>query len=469
MNTPLRTTVARALFALALATAAHAAPIAFVVESDFSTGSFSRYDGATGVASCDRAPAHSDARVRTYGGQVFVVNRFGADNITVLDGGTSAFVRQFSVGNGANPYDIAFASGTQAYVTRYESSALWVVNPSTGAQTGTVSLAALADADGIPEMDRAIVVGPLLFVSLQRVDRTNGFQPTDTSLVAVVDTRTNTLVDCDAARPGVQGIVLPRTNPVTPFVLDVARSRLYLGCVGSYGVADGGVVAIDPVTLTAAGVVAPESALGGDVLDLAWGGDDRAFAIVADGSFNTALVRWSRTTGAAVQTLYAPGGFSLADAELTPDGSEVWVCNSSFGSPGVRRFAATTGAATGSVLACTLPPQGIAFPSGRRSTFRRSPPVGAWRCRPRCPTRPVARCACRSRWRPVRGRGASRCSTSPGAWCGRGRPVRARPGPRSNGTSPMPRGGAWPPACTGCACGWVPSRSRVRYWCSSEQ
>lgn len=364
MITPLRITVARALVALALATAAHAAPLAFVVESDFSTGSFSRYDGATGSASCDRAPAHSDARVRTYGAQVFVVNRFGADNITVLDGGTSAFVRQFSVGNGANPYDIAFASGTQAYVTRYESSALWVVNPSTGAQTGTVSLAALADADGIPEMDRAIVVGPLLFVSLQRVDRTNGFQPTDTSLVAVVDTRTNTLVDCDAARPGVQGIVLPLTNPVTPFVLDVARSRLYLGCVGSYGVADGGIVAIDPVTLTAAGVVAPESALGGDVLDLAWGGDARAFAIVADGSFNTALVRWSRTTGAAVQTLYAPGGFSLADAELTPDGSEIWVCNSSFGSPGVRRFAATTGAATGSVLACTLPPQGIAFPSG---------------------------------------------------------------------------------------------------------
>ncbi|MFM8559954.1 MAG: FlgD immunoglobulin-like domain containing protein [bacterium] len=363
MITALRTTVARALVALALATAAHAAPFAFVVESDFSTGSFSRYDGATGAASCDRAPAHSDARVRTFGGQVFVVNRFGADNVTVLDGATSALVRQFSVGNGANPYDIAFASGTQAYVTRYESAALWVVNPATGAQTGTVSLAALADADGIPEMDRAIVVGPLLFVSLQRVDRTNGFQPTDTSLVAVVDTRTNALVDCDATRPGVQGIVLPRTNPVTPFVLDVARSRLYLGCVGSYGVTDGGIVAIDPVTLTAAGVVAPESALGGDVLDLAWGGDDRAFAIVADASFNTALVRWSRATGAAVQTLYSPGGFSLADAELTPDGSEVWVCNSSFGSPGVRRFAVTTGSATGSVLACTLPPQGIAFDS----------------------------------------------------------------------------------------------------------
>ena len=98
------------------------------------------------------------------------------------------------------------------------------------------------------------------------------------------------------------------------------------------------------------------------------GGDDPqvdlAFAIVADGSFNTALVRWSRTTGATVQTLYAPGGYSFDDAELTPDGSEVWVCNSSFGSPGVRRFAATTGAATGSVLLCTLPPKSIAFPSG---------------------------------------------------------------------------------------------------------
>ena len=364
MNRRIARLVLPLLALLAFGAVAHAAPRAFVVESDFTTGSFSSFDTATRAAACDVAPAHSDARVRAFGGRVYVVNRFGADNVTVLDGTSHALVRQFSVGNGANPYDIAFVSATRAYVTRYESADLWVVNPSTGAHTGTVSLAAFADADGIPEMDRLQVVGPLLFVSLQRVDRAAGFQPTDTSLVVVIDTRTDTVVDCDPTRPGVQAIVLPHTNPVTPFVLDVPRSRLYLGCAGFYGAADGGIVALDPVGLTAKGVVAREDSLGGDVLDVAWTDDARAFAIVSDPAFNTSLVRWSPVTGRRTQTLYAPGGFSLADAEVRPDGAEVWVCNSSFSSPGVRTFSATTGLLTGGVLACTLPPQGIAFDAG---------------------------------------------------------------------------------------------------------
>ncbi len=339
----------------------HAAPRAFVVESDFATGSFSGIDVATRALACNVASVHSDARVRWYGGQVFVVNRFGADNIQVMDGGSYAFVRQFSVGNGANPYDIAFASATRAYVTRYESADLWVVNPATGAHTGTISLAGLADADGIPEMDRLLMVGPLLFVSLQRVNRNAGFQPTDSSLVAVIDTRTDTLVDCDAATAGVQGILLPRTNPVTPFVLDVPRSRLYLGCAGRYGQPDGGIVSLDAAALTASAVVASEDSLGGDVLDLAWHDDARAYAIVSDAGFNTSLVRWSPVTGRREATLYSPGGFTLADAEVTPDGSEVWACNSSFGSPGVRVFSTGTGLLVAPPLVCTLPPQGIAF------------------------------------------------------------------------------------------------------------
>jgi len=348
------------LAALFAATPARAAR-AYVVESDFSTGSFSSVDVATRSPSCDVASIHSDARVRWYNGRVYVVNRFGADNIEVLDGSTFGLVKQFSVGNGANPYDIAFASPTKAYVTRYETPDLWIVNPAAGSHDGTVSLAALADADGIPEMDRMIVVGPLLFVSLQRVDRNHGFAPTDSSLVAVIDTRTDQLVDCDAAHPGVQGILLPRQNPVTPFAFDAPRSRLYLGCAGAYGVPDGGIVRVDPASLTADGVAAAEDSLGGDVLDIAFRDDARAYAIVSDASFNTSLVRWSPVTGRRLDTLYSPGGFSLADAELTPSGGEVWVCNSSFGSPGIRVFSTATQAQIAGPITCTLPPQGITF------------------------------------------------------------------------------------------------------------
>jgi hypothetical protein len=318
-------------------------------------------DAATRAASCDVASVHSDARVRWYDGRVYVINRFGADNIEVLDGTSFGLVRQFSVGNGANPYDIAFASPTRAYVTRYEKPDLWIVNPATGTHDGTISLAGLADADGVPEMDHLLMVGPLLFVALQRVDRNNGFLPTDSSLVAVIDTRTDQLVDCDAAHAGVQGILLPRTNPVTPFVFDAPRTRLYLGCAGHYGQPDGGIVRLDPAALVADGVAAVEDSLGGDVLDIAFRDDARAYAIVSDAAFNTSLIRWSPVTGRRLDTLYSPGGFSLADVELTPSGNEAWVCNSSFGSPGIRIFSTTTQAQVAGPITCTLPPQGLTF------------------------------------------------------------------------------------------------------------
>jgi hypothetical protein len=193
--------------------------------------------------------------------------------------------------------------------------------------------------------------------------------------VAVIDTRTDQLVDCDAAHPGVQGILLPRTNPVTPFVFDQPRTRLYLGCAGHYGSPDGGIVRIDPAGLVADGVAAVEDSLGGDVLDIAFKDDARAYAIVSDPAFNTQLVRWSPVTGRRLDTLYSPGGFSLADAELTPSGDELWVCNSSFSSPGLVVFSTATQGLVAGPITCTLPPQGISFDAATSQVAGVNPPA----------------------------------------------------------------------------------------------
>ena len=251
--------VARFLPSLLLAAAVHGwtgvarggETRAFVYTTDFSTGSLANIQfGPPRTVTPNVATVSSDAVLRSFNGLLYVVNRFGFDNIQVLDPGNNfATVRQFSVGNGSNPHDIEFVSATKAYVTRYESSELWIVNPQTGQHTGTVSLADFADADGIPEMDRLALRNGRLFVSVQRLDRNSFFSPTDSSQVVVIDAATNALVDADPGHAGVQGIILPFQNPGTEIVVDPA-GKLLVGCSGNFGVADGGIVRLNPFGLT---------------------------------------------------------------------------------------------------------------------------------------------------------------------------------------------------------------------------
>ena len=155
---------------------------AYVYCTDFGSGAISTVEfGPPRTAVNTRASVGSDAVVRWFGGQLYVVERFGLDNIRILDPSTFAVVRQFSVGNGSNPNDIYVVSPTKAYVTRYDKPDLWIVNPSTGGFIGSISLAPFADPDGLPEMNRLTYHAGRLFVSCQRLDRNNFFSPTDSS------------------------------------------------------------------------------------------------------------------------------------------------------------------------------------------------------------------------------------------------------------------------------------------------
>jgi len=351
-----------ALAALPFATpAAHAAEThAYVLTTDYSSpGGLAAVDLATRAVSEPNVFTSSDARVRWAGGLLYVVNRFGQDNVQVIDPAQGyVTVRQFSVGNGSNPQDIAVLSPTRAYVARLGSPRVLVVNPATGDSIGSIDLSPFADSDGLPEADRMVVVGSRLFVECQRLAN---FQPTGASVVAVIDTRTDQLIDADPVAPGVQAIALPGTNPTTRFDYDAASGRLVVGCTGAYGAADGGIAWVDPQALTSDGWAITESALGGDVLAVVWGSATRAFAIVSDAGFNTSLVAWNPATGQLLGTLLAPGGFSLADVALN-DRGELYVCDNDFTAPGLYVLSAATGAPlTPQPLATTLPPVEVTF------------------------------------------------------------------------------------------------------------
>jgi hypothetical protein len=346
-----------------------AATRGFVLTTDYSTGTLGVVDLDTRAVTPDVAVVSSDPFGRWYKGLLYVVNRYGFDNVQVIDPAQGyATVRQFSVGNGSNPQDIAFASETKAYVSRLGSPDLLIVDPASGAGLGTISLAGFADADGIPEAAQMTVVGDLLFVALARL---TNFVPADTGLVAVVDMRADTVLDVDPVTPGRQALRLHGLNPSTDFAVTSTGTNgdthLWIGCTGRWGDLDGGVEEIvvpgrnlqTSELIRSAGFAITEAALGGDATKVVMDDYGHAYAIVDAGGI-TSLVSWDPSTGARTATVYSPGQFSISDAAL--DGrSELYVCNSNFVAPGLYVFAVGPDTLLAGPLATGLPPIHVVF------------------------------------------------------------------------------------------------------------
>ncbi len=287
---------------------------------------------------------HSDAVARFHDGLVYVVNRLFQDNIQVLDPEAGfETIRQFSVGPGSNPQDIAFVSSTRAYVTRYESAWLYEVDPTNGTVTDSIDLSVLADGDGLPEMAQMAVWEELLFVQIQRMDRDYYWIPVPPSYLAVVDTGTNTLVDVDPATPGVQGIALTATKPNTEIIQDPETGLMYMGEAGNWGVADGGIEAVDPTSLAPLGFVTTEGLLGGEINDFTLPVSGRAYAVVSVSSpeWESYCASFDWATGAKIQDVWRPGGFNVTDIEVHPHAGELFLCDRTYTNPGVRIFDAT--------------------------------------------------------------------------------------------------------------------------------
>lgn len=329
------------------------------ITTDFSTGSLSSLSltppfGATP----DVAELCPDAVARSYGGLLYVVNR-DCGNIQVLDPGAGfGLVREFSVGAASNPQDICFVSATRAYVTRYEDEWLLEVNPSTGTIVDWISLAAFADADGIPEMHRMFLQGEELYVQIQRLNRLDGsYAPVAPSWLAVVDVSTNEVVDVRGDLAGTQGVQLTTTNPNGPMTLDLGSGHLLVPTSGSFfGPADGGIERVNLWSKSSTGLAVTEATLGGNLSRFTQWSARRAYAVVSDASFVTHLVAFDPATGASLGTVASSSGFNFYDCVTMAAGSYLYLADRDFIDPGVRVYNAATGAFVTGPIPTGLPP-----------------------------------------------------------------------------------------------------------------
>lgn len=340
---------------------------AFVTTTDYSTGSASLvFDDSTLKAVNDVTSVHSDALVRAYNGRVYVLNRQGADNIQVIDPANGfRTLKEFSVGNGADPEDIVFKSPQRAFVSRYNEDQMWIVDPNGGRRLGLIDFAWLADNDNVPEMAHMVLVGKRAFVAIQRLDRNTPFlDPTGTSYVAVFDITTELFLDAEPGTIGRQAIRLETANPFGEMVYNAASGKIWVPTVGFFGALDGGLELIDPVTLTTSGVVISEATLKGDLTDVVPLDANRGAAIISDANFNTLLVGFDLASPTSIDTIYAPGSFALQDAELAPSG-RIFVTDRTPVAPGIRVFRATDfGQVTTSPINVGLPGADIEFVTG---------------------------------------------------------------------------------------------------------
>ena len=335
---------------------------AIITTTDYSSGSFSSLDLATNTATNDHLTIHSDAAVRTYRDKVYIINRLGQDNVLVLDqSDLKTPLTQYSTGNGSNPHDMTFVSEEKAYISRYGQTQVLIVNPVTGDSLGAVDLSGFADADGLPEVSQLALYGNHLFAACQRLDRDNGWVPSDVSVIAVVDVLTDQVVDVDANTAGVQGIVMAGKNPAGA----VQRgNKWFLSAVNTFGdLTDGGIEVIDLANLRSEGVVLGEEILGGNLSSLAMVSDDEGYVVVLDASFANIVKRF----GLGMQSVSA--GLSGLSGGFVPSvgvfGGRLYVLDrGSFADPtsaGVRVYDVKTDALVAGPINTGLPPSTIAF------------------------------------------------------------------------------------------------------------
>lgn len=138
-------------------------------------------------------------------------------------------------------------------------------------------------------------VGDRLFVQLQRLDQ--NFDPVPPSLLAVVDIRTDSLIDAESLTPGVQGIALLGTWPNHKMQAEREARRLYVSTPGPL-LDGGGIEEIDLDTLESNGWITSEAQIGGDMTGFVLGSPDLGYVLThTDWTLSSHLTAFSRVDG----------------------------------------------------------------------------------------------------------------------------------------------------------------------------
>ncbi len=255
-----------------------------------------------GVASGDPVVRHQD-------GRIFIINRFGSDNVTVLDADTHDLIAQISTGAGSNPQDVA-ARGSTLYVAALNAPGILVLDlerPGDGV-IQTIDLSALDQSDGIPDCGSVYLVEDRLYATCGILQSFAAVAP---GKVAIVDAVSNTFI---------QSVDLETRNPVGflhPAPAGSALAGDLLAATVEFGqLTTGCIEHIRTGQEPGASCLIENQLLGGYASDIAAGPDDTLYI---------ALIRgYEGALPDAVMTSYDLGSNALRPAPISPAGQRIF-------------------------------------------------------------------------------------------------------------------------------------------------
>jgi len=308
-------------------TQADAAPATDSATHDSATGTATVFAVATdyfsaGIASTVSVPglevtqgavagvASTDPVVRRFGDRIYVINRFGFDNVTILDAGTLQLVAQISTGAGSNPWDVAVV-GDRIYVAALAAGGLLVLDasrPDDGV-IDRIDMPAVDLADGNPNCSALAIAGDHLYAACGILDDNDPW---------LTPRGPGKIVSVDLADDSVDGTVrLENSNPQGHILVSAIDGPLggdlLIDTVDYFDLTTHCVERVSrgaqPIAL---GCLIDHADLGGFVAAADWTGDGKLALAVTEG--------WDpddyQPLGKVV--VYDPGAPELAPASMTP-------------------------------------------------------------------------------------------------------------------------------------------------------
>lgn len=252
----------------------------------------------------------SDAVVRRFGNRLYIINRFGFDNITIVDIDTDQLVAQISTGTGTNPQDVAVI-GDALYVCAYDSNSILVLDQTDEQAKPTRIDISSYDKDGVPNCNSIVAVDGILYATLGIIDQSfssNGGK------VVVIDSADNTITsDFDLTYNNPFGL-LEATDPDGPFGGD-----LLVPTTEDFGPVNGCIERIRVgATPSSGGCLIENATLGGFSGKVQLRGDEVIVAVST--SFTEGKVVKVGADGALIGDSITPATQHVTDIAVCPSG-----------------------------------------------------------------------------------------------------------------------------------------------------